>query len=166
MTPDHLFSLAGKTALVTGGATGIGRMAAEGLMGAGAHVLIASRKGEACEEAATWLNALDLPGRAEGFAGDVGSEAGVAALAEAVAERTDRLHILMNNAGRTWGAPLPRIFQTRSSSATSTSTGPSGPLPPAARSRAWSMRWAMARGSKSASTCSPCRSSADSQATW
>ncbi|NDD09956.1 MAG: 3-oxoacyl-ACP reductase, partial [Rhodobacteraceae bacterium] len=31
MTPDHLFGLSGKTALVTGGATGIGRMAATGL---------------------------------------------------------------------------------------------------------------------------------------
>ncbi len=106
MTPDHLFSLAGKTALVTGGATGIGRMAAEGLMGAGAHVLIASRKGVACAEAATWLNALDLPGRAEGFAGDVATPEGIAALVDAVTERTERLHILMNNAGRTWGAPL------------------------------------------------------------
>lgn len=106
MTPDTLFSLAGKTALVTGGATGIGRMAAEGLMGAGAHVLIASRKGEACEEAATWLNALDLPGRAEGFAGDVGSAGGIAALADEVGRRASHLNILMNNAGRTWGAPL------------------------------------------------------------
>jgi NAD(P)-dependent dehydrogenase (short-subunit alcohol dehydrogenase family) len=106
MTPDTLFTLAGKTALVTGGATGIGRMAAEGLMAAGAHVLIASRKYDACAEAATWLNALDLPGRADGFAGDVGTADGVAALASDVARRTDRLHILMNNAGKTWGAPL------------------------------------------------------------
>ncbi|MDJ0826830.1 MAG: SDR family oxidoreductase [Rhodobacter sp.] len=106
MTPDTLFSLAGKTALVTGGATGIGRMAAEGLMAAGAYVLIASRKGEACEEAATWLNALDLPGRAEGFQGDVASAEGVAALAEDVGRRTGHLNILMNNAGRTWGEPL------------------------------------------------------------
>ncbi|MDJ0629488.1 MAG: SDR family oxidoreductase [Rhodobacter sp.] len=106
MTPDTLFSLAGKVALVTGGATGIGRMAAEGLMAAGAHVLIASRKGEACEETAAWLNALDLPGRAEGFEGDVGNAGGVAALAGQVGRRATRLNILMNNAGRTWGEPL------------------------------------------------------------
>lgn len=106
MTPDALFSLNGKTALVTGGATGIGRMAAEGLMHAGARVLIASRKGEACEAVAAELNALGCSGQAEGFAGDVSTEDGVNALAEAVNARCEALHILMNNAGTTWGAPL------------------------------------------------------------
>ncbi|MCA0873354.1 SDR family oxidoreductase [Seohaeicola saemankumensis] len=106
MTPDVLFSLPGKTALVTGGATGIGRMAAEGLVAAGARVLIASRKGEACEAIADELNALDLQGSAEGFAGDVSSEAGIDALVAEVKNRTETLDILMNNAGRTWGAPL------------------------------------------------------------
>ena len=106
MTPGSLFDLTGKTALVTGGATGIGRMAAEGLMAAGARVLIASRKGDACAAVADELNGLGLKGQAEGFAGDVGSEAGVDALAAEVGNRTDKLHILMNNAGRTWGDPL------------------------------------------------------------
>ncbi|MEP2580321.1 MAG: SDR family NAD(P)-dependent oxidoreductase, partial [Roseibium sp.] len=106
MTPEKLFGLAGKTALVTGGATGIGRMAAEGLMAAGARVLIASRKEEACQAAAADLNALGWSGKAEGFAGDVSSEDGVAALAREVADRTDSLPILMNNAGTSWGAPL------------------------------------------------------------
>jgi NAD(P)-dependent dehydrogenase (short-subunit alcohol dehydrogenase family) len=106
MTPETLFSLHGKTALVTGGATGIGRMAAEALVCAGARVLIASRKGEACEVVAAELNALDAPGSAVGFAGDVGSEAGVDALVEQVKNHTQTLDILMNNAGVTWGAPL------------------------------------------------------------
>ena len=101
-----LFGLQGKVALVTGGATGIGRMAAEALVRAGATVLIASRKGEACEAVAEELNALGAEGRAVGFAGDVGSEESIAALVEAVQQRTDRLHILMNNAGISWGAPL------------------------------------------------------------
>ena len=109
MTPEKLFSLSGKNALVTGGATGIGKMAATGLVAAGAHVMIASRKGENCAEVAAELNALDLPGSAEGFAGDVGSEQGVADLAAAVAGKTDKLHILMNNAGTTWGEPLDRF---------------------------------------------------------
>lgn len=106
MTPDDLFGLHGKLALVTGGGTGIGRMAAEGLAAAGARVMIASRKLDACEAAAAEINGLGLAGSAEAFAGDVGSEAGIEALAEAVKARTDRLDILMNNAGLSWGAPL------------------------------------------------------------
>lgn len=106
MTPQQLFDLRGKTALVTGGATGIGRMAAEGLLRAGATVMIASRKGEACAAIADELNAIDAPGTALGFAGDVGSEEGVQALTREVTERTDQLHILMNNAGTSWGHPL------------------------------------------------------------
>ena len=106
MTPDHLFGLSGKTALVTGGATGIGRMAATGLAAAGARVLIASRKGDTCEAVAEEINALQLAGSAEGFGGDVSSEDGINALITEVKSRTDKLQILMNNAGRTWGAPL------------------------------------------------------------
>lgn len=106
MTPESLFSLQGKTALVTGGATGIGRMAAEALVRAGAHVLIASRKGDACEAVATELNALDAAGSAEGFAGDLSTEDGVDALVLDVRKRAQRLDILMNNAGVTWGAPM------------------------------------------------------------
>ena len=109
MTPEILFSLHGKTALVTGGATGIGRMAAEGLVRAGARVLIASRKGDACEAVASELNALDAPGTAEGFAGDVATEAGVDALVTEVGKRTQTLDILMNNAGKAWGAPLGKF---------------------------------------------------------
>ncbi|MEM9604591.1 MAG: SDR family NAD(P)-dependent oxidoreductase [Pseudomonadota bacterium] len=106
MTPESLFSLHGKTALVTGGATGIGLMAAEGLVCAGATVLIASRKGDACAAAADALNALDAPGRAEGLSGDVSSEVGIAELVATLDARDTPLHILMNNAGTTWGAPL------------------------------------------------------------
>ena len=106
MTPEELFGLSGKVALVTGGASGIGRMAAEALVRAGARVLIASRKGDACAAVAAELNALDAPGRAEGFAADLSTEAGVDALAAEVGRRCDALHVLLNNSGRSWGAPL------------------------------------------------------------
>jgi NAD(P)-dependent dehydrogenase (short-subunit alcohol dehydrogenase family) len=106
MTPNQLFSLEGKVALVTGGATGIGRMAATGLMQAGAHVFIASRKSGACEAVAKELNEMGGPGKVTGFVGDVGSADGVAALSAEMSKRTDKLNILMNNAGITWGAPL------------------------------------------------------------
>lgn len=106
MDIETLFGLKGKTALITGGATGIGRMAAEAMVRAGARVLLASRKGDACEAAAAQLNALGASGSAEGFAGDVGSEAGVDALVSELKARTETLDILMNNAGVTWGAPM------------------------------------------------------------
>jgi NAD(P)-dependent dehydrogenase (short-subunit alcohol dehydrogenase family) len=103
---DRLFSVEGKTALVTGGGSGIGRMIATGLAAGGARVLIASRKDEACLAAAEAINAEGHKGRVEGFGGDVATEAGVMALAAALGERTDRLDILVNNAGVSWGAPL------------------------------------------------------------
>ena len=109
MTPNELFSLDGKVALITGGATGIGRMAAIGLMKAGAHVFIASRKQGVCEAVAAELNEMGTSGEATGFIGDVGSAAGVAALTEEVTKRTDTLNILMNNAGLTWGAKLGKF---------------------------------------------------------
>ena len=101
--PSELFSLRGRTALVTGGATGIGRISAEALLSAGARVLIASRKAEACEAAARELSAL---GPCEGFGGTVANEAGVAALVAETRERTRELNILVNNAGLTWGEPF------------------------------------------------------------
>lgn len=103
---EELFSVAGKTALVTGGATGIGRMAATALIKAGATVMIASRKGADCDKAASELNGLGASGKAEGFAGDVSTEQGVLALAGEVKARTTRLDILINNAGTSWGAPF------------------------------------------------------------
>jgi len=97
---DELFSVTGRTALVTGGATGIGRICAEALLSGGARVLIASRKAEACEAAAKELSAL---GPCEGFGGAVNSEEGVEALVAETRKRTVALHILVNNAGVTWG---------------------------------------------------------------
>jgi NAD(P)-dependent dehydrogenase (short-subunit alcohol dehydrogenase family) len=102
---DELFSVAGKKALVTGAATGIGRMIATALVKAGGDVLIASRKGVDCEKVAGELNAIG-PGKAEGFAGDVSTEAGVLALVEEVRKRAERLDILVNNSGTSWGAPF------------------------------------------------------------
>lgn len=99
---SDLFSVKGRVALVTGGGTGLGRVAAEALLSAGARVLIASRKAEACEAAARELSEI---GPCEGFGGTVQSEAGVAALAAEVRARTGELHILVNNAGVSWGEP-------------------------------------------------------------
>jgi len=101
--PDALFSVAGKTVVVTGGSRGIGRMIAGGFVAAGADVVIASRKADAVEAAVAELSAH---GSCRGLAADLSSEEGARAFAEAVAADRDRVHVLVNNAGATWGAPL------------------------------------------------------------
>jgi NAD(P)-dependent dehydrogenase (short-subunit alcohol dehydrogenase family) len=103
---SKLFSIEGRTALVTGGATGIGRMAASALAAAGANVMIASRKGADCEKVAGQIAASGAAGAITGFAGDVGTKQGIAALVEEVNSRTGKLDILVNNAGLTWGEEL------------------------------------------------------------
>ncbi|MEU1606667.1 glucose 1-dehydrogenase [Micromonospora matsumotoense] len=98
-----LFSVDGKTVLVTGGSRGIGLMIARGFVRAGATVIISSRKADVCEAVAKELSA---EGRCEAIPADLSDDAGAEALAAAVRERYDRLDVLVNNAGATWGAPL------------------------------------------------------------
>jgi len=102
-----IFSLEGKTALVTGGATGVGYMITHALVSAGAKVYIASRKFEACQKAAESL--ADLPGDCIPFAADLSVEAGVVSLAEFITENETSLNILVNNSGRSWGAALEKF---------------------------------------------------------
>ncbi|SCG40774.1 glucose 1-dehydrogenase [Micromonospora zamorensis] len=99
----QLFSVEGKTVLVTGGSRGIGLMIAQGFVRAGAHVIISSRKADVCEAVAKELSA---EGRCEAIPADLGDDSGAEALATAVRERFGRLDVLVNNAGATWGAPL------------------------------------------------------------
>ena len=106
MTPTALFELNGKTALVTGGATGIGRMATTALAAAGAQVFIASRKIDVCCATADEINSMGFAGSVHAMQGDVATEDGIEQLINDLDNQTDKLHILMNNAGRTWGAPL------------------------------------------------------------
>ena len=98
-----LFDLSGRTAVVTGGSRGIGLMMARGLLDAGARVVISSRKAAACDEA---VRALSEYGEISAIPADLSSEQECTRLAAAVAEDTDRLHLLVNNAGAVWGAPL------------------------------------------------------------
>lgn len=99
----QLFSVEGKTVLVTGGSRGIGLMIAQGFVRAGAHVIISSRKADVCEAVAKELSA---EGRCEAIPADLGDDSGAETLAAAVRERVGRLDVLVNNAGATWGAPL------------------------------------------------------------
>lgn len=103
MQTQDLFSLAGRTALVTGGSRGIGRMIAEGFLAQGARVYISARKGEACTQAAHEMAAL---GHCIALPADVSSVAGARALADAFVALEPRLDILVNNAGAAWGEPF------------------------------------------------------------
>ena len=95
-----LFSLKGRTALVTGGSRGIGKMIARGFIDQGAKVYISSRKAADCAATAEELGpqCIALPR-------DISTVEGVKALAAAYQARESRLDILVNNAGAAWGAP-------------------------------------------------------------
>ncbi len=99
-----LFDLTGKVAVVTGGTRGIGLMMARGLLDAGARVYISSRKAEAGDAAVAELSGAGR--KVVSIPADVSREEECVRLAAAVAEREDELHILVNNAGATWGEPL------------------------------------------------------------
>ena len=101
---NHLFNLAGKTAVVTGGSRGIGEMIAEGFVDAGAKVIMTARKAEALHATADRLQ--EKGGDVTAIAGDLSTPEGVAAFGSAVTEQTNEVHILVNNAGAAWGAPL------------------------------------------------------------
>jgi NAD(P)-dependent dehydrogenase (short-subunit alcohol dehydrogenase family) len=106
MNFEKLFDLSGKVALVTGGAQGMGRMIAEGLVRAGAHVYITSRKAELCSAAADELSKL---GHCTALPADLVTPEATTALAREIAGRESALHILINNAGKSWGAPLEKF---------------------------------------------------------
>jgi len=103
MPLQDLFSVEGKTALVTGGSRGIGLMIARGFVESGAKTYISSRNADVCDQVASELS---QSGTCISVPADLGSEAGCRALADDIASREERLHVLVNNAGANWGAPL------------------------------------------------------------
>jgi NAD(P)-dependent dehydrogenase (short-subunit alcohol dehydrogenase family) len=104
MDTRELFSLHGRTALVTGGSRGIGRMIADGFVQQGATVYVSSRKSDACDKTAEELSASG--GRCISLPQDISTVAGCQALAATYGEREPTLDILINNAGAAWGAPF------------------------------------------------------------
>ena len=100
---SKLFSLEGRSALITGGSRGIGRMIAQGFLQHGARVYISARKAEACDRTAAELSAL---GHCVSLPADVSTPEGIKALVAAYAAREPQLDILVNNAGAAWGCPF------------------------------------------------------------
>lgn len=103
-----LFDLTGKVAVVTGGSRGIGLMIARGLLEAGTSVYISSRKADAVAAAESELSSY---GKVVGIPADLASVDECRRLADVVGEREDRLHILVNNAGATWGQPFEQYTE-------------------------------------------------------
>ncbi|BEP59912.1 SDR family oxidoreductase [Variovorax sp. V213] len=102
MDTTQLFSLKGRSALITGGSRGIGRMIAEGFLAQGARVYISARKAAACDQTAKELSAF---GHCVSLPADVSTLEGAQALVDAYAKHESSLDILVNNAGAAWGAP-------------------------------------------------------------
>jgi NAD(P)-dependent dehydrogenase (short-subunit alcohol dehydrogenase family) len=100
----QLFSLEGRTALITGGSRGIGKMIAAGFIAAGAKVYISARKADACKKTAEELSAHG--GTCIALPQDISSVDGCRALTEQYLAHEKQLDILVNNAGAAWGAPL------------------------------------------------------------
>jgi NAD(P)-dependent dehydrogenase (short-subunit alcohol dehydrogenase family) len=95
-----LFTLKGRTALITGGSRGIGKMIAAGFIAQGARVYISSRKADACEKTAAELSKGG--GTCIALPVDASTVEGAQALAKAYAARESKLDILVNNAGAAW----------------------------------------------------------------
>ncbi len=96
-----LFSLKGRTAVVTGGSRGIGKMIAQGFVEQGAKVYITARKAPACDQTAEELSKL---GECVSLPHDLSTVDGCRAFAADYAQHENSLDILVNNAGAAWGA--------------------------------------------------------------
>jgi len=102
-TVRELFSLEGKTAVVTGGSRGLGLQMAEALGEQGAVVLLSARRQAELDEACAHLAARGI--EAHSIAADLSDEAAIAGFADEAMRRLGQVDILVNNAGATWGAP-------------------------------------------------------------
>jgi 2-deoxy-D-gluconate 3-dehydrogenase len=100
-----LFSVRGKVVVVTGGSRGIGEMIAAGFLANGATVYISSRKAPVCDETAARL-ADSYGGTCVSIPADLSNLDGVDTLVAALRAREQQVHVLVNNAGASWGAPL------------------------------------------------------------
>jgi NAD(P)-dependent dehydrogenase (short-subunit alcohol dehydrogenase family) len=100
---ESLFSIKGKTAVITGGSRGIGLMIARGFLESGAKVYISSRKKDVCDAVARELSKV---GECVSVPADVSTLDGCKHLAQQIAAGENKLHILVNNAGAVWFAPI------------------------------------------------------------
>jgi gluconate 5-dehydrogenase len=100
---QELFSLAGKTALVTGGSRGLGLQMAEALGEQGARIVLSARKQSELDEAVAHLAQRGI--EASAIAVDLAIDVNVLPFVEEALRRLGQIDILVNNAGASWGAP-------------------------------------------------------------
>lgn len=103
---NNLFSVTGKTVVISGGSSGIGAMMAQGFLEGGAEVFITARKVDRLMAKAEELSAL---GDCTAIPGDMSTLEGIEAFVAALSEKTDHIDILVNNAGANWVAPIEQF---------------------------------------------------------
>jgi NAD(P)-dependent dehydrogenase (short-subunit alcohol dehydrogenase family) len=104
---DRLFDMTGRTVIVTGGTRGIGLALAEGYVLAGARVVVASRKPDACEEAAEHLRGLG--GEAIGVPTHLGDVDALGALVQRTVDEFGGIDVVVNNAANALAQPLGQM---------------------------------------------------------
>lgn len=104
---SKLHDLSGRVAIVTGGTRGIGRSIAEGFLAAGAHVVVASRKPDACAATAEHLRAMG--GQALGVPTHMGDIESCNALVDRTVAEFGRLDIVVNNAANALTLPFGQL---------------------------------------------------------
>ena len=104
---EHLFDMTGRTVIVTGGTRGIGLAMAEGFVLAGAKVVVASRKPDACEQAAEHLRGLG--GQAIGVPTHLGNLDELGALVQRTVDEFGGIDVLVNNAANPLAQPIGQI---------------------------------------------------------
>ncbi|MEM7137854.1 MAG: SDR family oxidoreductase [Myxococcota bacterium] len=108
MTEAVAQNLAGQTAVVTGGTRGIGAMIARALLEAGAKTYITSRKEAACAQTQAELSDF---GECIAHPSDLSTTAGIEAFVDWLTQREDKIDILFNNAGATWGQAIDELTE-------------------------------------------------------
>lgn len=100
MDIHNLFSLKGRSAVITGGSRGIGKMIAEGFLRQGARVYITARKAQACDDAAAELSTF---GSVVSLPADISTTAGIRDFVDRLRRHESAIDVLVNNAGAAWG---------------------------------------------------------------
>ena len=103
---EKLFNLKGKTALITGGGTGLGLIMTETLAKFGANIIIVSRKETNVTQTAKKILSTKPQGFIQSFIGDLGQEKHILDLVSKVTDVTNSIDILVNNSGISWGSKL------------------------------------------------------------